>query len=534
MCDFSYPSAHAIFKSQCIPRSSVQPLLDFVKLVEQLSACDGSVIKTPGPYYTTKLQAIPGFAVCPTCFELFLRRTPFQDKFESIPDGTHGGTNEWTCDIAAPFYRRLLIGVFGSENPDFESFVKESNARMGVPPCPGLGQPITHFVGETPGLVFSAKDGKTGNFCFECYCDYVSNTSLDESFLPARLNQEQLGKVTCDLAEPYSKAAMEIAIKKADDEIWRDVVSKIGKIGKCPGKAGTDEVFAKGKEQNGDLANWYSLNEVPYIEVCPHCYWLKVRLFGAQHLFSPVDRPSVPPRVHMCFLAGSVAAPDSSTDDPNNFEDSMAWRARRLFNSLLLGQEAGDWSQLIAVGKAISTELPPCGGVILGFRRTSGRKWFGRVRQNSAGPDDCTLCFCEECHSRVVKGTAYEAHYSQDLTEQAYAAEGTTGFVCQTYTNRSRGMLQQAAQTGNFAEFARWWNHRDELRKKKDLWKPLIQQQLLKMQMANFQQSQQMMLKINAQRNALAAIGSAGIVEAAMGDTGERWGNSQVYFLWHF
>jgi hypothetical protein len=458
-----------------------------------------------------------------------LRHTPFEDKFESILDGTHGGTQEWTCDLAAPFYSRLLTGILENETPDFASFVEESNTRMGVPPCPGPGKPITVFVGETPGLVFTAKNGKTGNLCFACYCDCVSNTLLDEAFVPARLNEEQLGKVSCDLGDPYSKVAMGMAIKKGDDEVWRDIVSKLGKVGECCGKAGTDEAFAKEKEQSGDLANWYFLNEAPSIEICPHCYWLKAKLFGAEHLFSPLARPAVPPRVHMCFLTGSVAPADTSTDDPNNFEDSMAWRGRRLFNSLYPGQ-AGDWSPLVAVGNTIANELPPCGGVALGFKRASGRKWFGRIRQNSADPDDCTLAFCEECHSRAVKGTQHEVHYSNDLTESAYAAEDTTGFVCQTYTNRSKVMLRQAAQTGNFAEFARWWNHRDELRKKKDLWKPLIQQQLLKMQMANVQQTNQMMLKMNAQRNALQAIGSAGIVEAAMSDTGERWGNSQVGF----
>jgi hypothetical protein len=199
-----------------------------------------------------------------------------------------------------------------------------------------------------------------------------------------------------------------------------------------------------------------------------------------------------------------------------------------MFNALKLGYEVGDWSPLITVGKAIAAELPPCGGIILGFRKGSGRKWFGRVRQNAADADDCTICFCEECHARAVKRASYEAHYSNDLTEQAYEAEGTTGFVCQTYTNRSRGKLREAAQSGNFVEFARWWNHRDALRKKRDMWKPLIQQQLLKMQLANAQQTSQMMLKLNAQSNALQAIGSAGMVEAAMSDTGERWGNSQV------
>ena len=488
------------------------------------------MINTPGPYYSAKLETIPSFAVCPTCFELYLRHTPFEKKFESIPDGTYGGTNQWSCDLAGPFYKRLLLGILETDNPEFASFAEESTTRLALPPCPGPGQPITQFVPAGP-LVLTAKDGRTGNLCFSCYCDCVSNTSLEDAFVPARLTEDQQGKVSCDLAEPYSKLAMEFAMKRNDDEVWREIVGKMGKVGQCRGKSGSDEAFIKEKEQTGDLAKWYSLNEAPSIAVCPHCYSLKVLLFGAAHLFSAIARPSVPPGVLMCFLTGSKAPSDASTSDSNNFEDSMAWRGRRLFNSLELGYETGDWSQMMSIGRAISTELPPCGGNILGFKSISGRKWFGRISLNSADPDDCTLAFCEECHARAVKGAPYGSHYSNDLTEQAYQTEGTTGFVCQTYTNRSRGMLKEAAHTGKFAEFARWWNHRDGLRKKKDLWQPLIQQQLLKMQLANVQQTNQMMLKMNAQSNALQAIGSAGMVEAVMSDTGERWGNSQVGFL---
>jgi hypothetical protein len=67
-------------------------------------SCDGSVISTPGPYYVTKNQSVPGFVVCLTCFEVFLRHTAFEGRFEVVPDGTYAGTQQWTCDLAMPFY----------------------------------------------------------------------------------------------------------------------------------------------------------------------------------------------------------------------------------------------------------------------------------------------------------------------------------------------------------------------------------------------------------------------------------------------
>jgi hypothetical protein len=51
---------------------------------------------------------------------------------------------------------------------------------------------------------------------------------------------------------------------------------------------------------------------------------------------------------------------------------------------------------------------------------------------------------------------------------------------------------------------------RDELQKKKAAWQPITDAQPLKQQIANFQQSQQMLLKVNAQANAPSRIASSG------------------------
>jgi hypothetical protein len=135
---------------------------------------------------------------------------------------------------------------------------------------------------------------------------------------------------------------------------------------------------------------------------------------------------------------------------------------------------------------------------------------------------------CEECWSRTVKGSPLEHEFSSDLTDAAYQKEGEAGFVCQPYSNRARKELRDAAQRGDLASFARYWNMRAALQKKRDQWVVILQQQTLKMQMQNHQQSMNMMLKFNAQANALSSIGAAGVVEAAMSDPGVRYGNSQV------
>lgn len=130
----------------------------------------------------------------------------------------------------------------------------------------------------------------------------------------------------------------------------------------------------------------------------------------------------------MCYVTELKTPNDTSTSDPDNFEDSMAWCGRRIFNSLHPGYEAGDLSQVTAVSKSMATNLPPCGGNARDSKRTSWRKWFGRIRLNSANLDDCAPIFCGECHSRTVKGTLHDAHYSQDLTDAANAAKTSTIF----------------------------------------------------------------------------------------------------------
>jgi ABC-type dipeptide/oligopeptide/nickel transport system ATPase component len=110
-----------------------------------------------------------------------------------------------------------------------------------------------------------------------------------------------------------------------------------------------------------------------------------------------------------------------------------------------------------------------------------------------------------------------ERDFSMDLTDAAYQNEGETGFPCQPYSNRARQELRDAT---DLASFAKYWNTREVLRKKRDLWVLKLQEQTMKMVMQNQQQSLNIMMKFNAQANALSRIGAAGVAEAAMSDPG--------------
>jgi hypothetical protein len=516
VCDFSIPRVRYTWYSHCIPQQTVQALAEFPRFTESLSPCDGSIISSRGPFWITKNQTIPDLAVCHTCFEYFVRLTPFEGYFENI---TLPETRDWSCDLGLSSFKRELTAQLEIESPSFQALAEEFNMRFKIPPCSGVGNPISTFDNaQGQPLIFTAAGGKTGNVCFACYCSYLANTSLEDEFIGAALTAEQKGTVTCDLASGYSKSAMEIAILQRDTEVWRSAVGLAGKVGVCFGRKGvTEEEWEKKVAEHGSLAQWWHVTNYPRIEICPSCYWLVVKLFKADGMFSPVTRPLRAGIVRMCFLAVSIAPSNTSTENPDLFENSLSWRGRRLRNAISTGFELDNFSLLLSEAASISQLLPPCGGNDRGFKRATGRKWYGRVSQNKASNDDCTLVMCEECWSRAVRGSPLERDFSMDLTDAAYQNEGETGFPCQPYSNRARKELREAT---DLASFARYWNTREALRQKRDLWVLKLQEQTMKMAMQNQQQSLNMMMKLNAQSNALSRIGAAGVVEAAMSDPG--------------
>ncbi|EED13878.1 hypothetical protein TSTA_101180 [Talaromyces stipitatus ATCC 10500] len=438
--------------------------------------------------------------------------------------------------MAKPYFKRLTIVQLGKPRPKFSEFADEANARNSIPPCPGPNKPIVEFSPKLPNVVMTGANGKAGNICLSCFSGFLSDTPLETTaFVAARLASDQLGKVTCDLAHDYSQMAMSYAVSQRNEQIWRDAVKMGSKAEHCAGKRGMDEVEVfQARRMKGDVVQWHQLNSSPTVEICPFCYWTKAHMLGAAHMFSPVSRQLPQGHVHICSMMGSDTSETTATNSPDNFEDSVAWRGRILFDALRPGYEAGDWSPLTSAGRMLATNAPPCGGNIRGFSRGSNRRWYGRVNQAYGNQNDCTIIICEECYMRSVNGKPHANLFSQDMTKFACINTGSDGLIyCSTYTNRARGVVRQCAETGDLVSFARWWNMREELRRKKHSWNPIIEVQLQKEKLADAHRLTQARLKANAQINTMARLGSAGAAELAAGDTGWRYGNSQVgYGFW--
>lgn len=150
-------------------------------------------------------------------------------------------------------------------------------------------------------------------------------------------------ELNSDLASGISRAAMLVVIKRGDDDVLRDFVMMADIAGPCVRLHGVDEQeLVNVAREPGSTSDWYHVAKYPSIEVCPRCYYVQVKLLGASHFFSPIDRSLVPGMIRMCFFTRSEMPYDISTSDPAAFENTVSWRGRRIANTLDLGYETGD------------------------------------------------------------------------------------------------------------------------------------------------------------------------------------------------
>lgn len=364
ICDFSFPRTQWLFLSQCIPRNSIQPLLESYNFIvhSNLTQCDGEPVPGPEQMYTTK--AVTGFACCRTCFEFNIKHTPLERNFSLV---SYPADQSWICDIVHPSYRGMLNVELDKAVPNITHISQEAKRKMTAPACTGPGNPISVVEGEQT-LVYSAHGGKTGNMCIACYYDHLANTALAQSFVLAYLSDEQVGTIHCDLASGSSKSAMAVAVQRGDEDIWRDFVALSVIAVACGGIRGVDEADLIGvAREDGSNTDWYQAIDYPKVEICSRHYHMKIKLLGAAHLFSPIDRPLSKNVIRMCFLTDPSVGVDASIDDAASFENTLIWRGKRLYNTMSAAYDTGDWSSFLTVCKDISTLPPPCGGNKRGF-----------------------------------------------------------------------------------------------------------------------------------------------------------------------
>ncbi|RDW66618.1 hypothetical protein BP5796_09367 [Coleophoma crateriformis] len=468
VCTFRLPSILSLFNKQCIPRNTITPIVEYL-LSPDWSPCTGSewVESTGQTYYSAKGQGIDNFGCCETCFKLYLRFTSFEGYFNPMSDPPNPNAL-WGCSFGVhPYTEQVVRTELLKRSPDFRYLVSEIRERIEIPPCPGEGNAIAPG-GAEDTYFYEAEPGKSGIFCRECYFDCIRGTVFKHTLGNyVQMTHEQKGTVACDLSSSFSKIAMEVAARANDDEIWRSVMSTRTKVPRCVGISGLDEAdFENQEQEHGSLDDWYCFKDFANVEICPNCYWTTINLVGAKHLFTPITRPLRPGVIRMCFLT-AAADPSADVGDPNNFENTLAWRGQMLRATLNYGYNAGEnFTPTLAAASKISKLPPPCGSIFRNFKEPNGRKWLGRVPAIShEDPNDCQVFLCEECHQNIVQGSLLEPELSRDLTAATHHI--TDGVGCMAASKRAKNELRDACQKGDLAAFAHYRAKRLEVFKRK-------------------------------------------------------------------
>lgn len=458
LCDFWLPVVKDTFYKKCMPQNSIKPLVDLANELQDLAPCPGNQVWDGGAVYSS--ASMPNCAMCPRCFELYLSPA-FEKHFkrEVRSSGQH-----WTCDLGKDpgYVYDLLISVLKAPNPDFNTLARGVNDRLNIATCPGDGKPVP---ASKDGLVrmYNLQHVNLGA-CSECYYDYLALSPFSHSFV-ATSHDPKVVTLVCDLASPTAKFLMTKSLSTSDLSIWQTSLDTFTKLPKCAFIKGVpEEDIQTQTNQLGALANWYSVVHCPNIEVCPSCYHCVMTPLGASHLLKPITRPLQAAAVRVCNF--SIGAGGVTSFDPNDFATTLQWRGfmlRTLLERLAEDPSPSrDYSSFLSLASILNAAGPPCGANVRGFKRPSGRRYFGRLRQNQ-GSSDCEVVMCEECYSDLVKETSLNQWLGQELTEAVYrndkppwAKEG----LCQPWSKTSKAVLRRAAEANDFTIFARHWNHR--------------------------------------------------------------------------
>lgn len=457
ICDFWLPKVRQAFHGQCLPQNSLQPLIAVAQELQTLPPCPGNAILDSGEIYTC--TSIPDCTVCVRCFELYLKPSAFGGYFtRRLQDPGQ----QWCCDTGKdpgyPF--NLLVANLNSHAPDFGSFARGVAQRMQIRPCSGEGKAILPGLNGQLTVYVLANHDLT--FCEECFFDRIATTQFEHYFTPTIVNQ-QTTQCNCDLASGIAKFLMTRALATNQIELFVQCLSAFARLPKCEGIKGVgEEVVEQQQAEFGPLANWYYVNGYPIIEACPSCFQCIIKPLGVEHLFTPVSRQLRAGVVRTCNF--TVSTGGVSSFNPEDYPSTAHYRGFILRHVLDLASESRptDNQPFTRLCKIFSEAGPPCGANARGFKKPNGRKWFGRITANANDDNDCTVVLCQECYVDLVEETSLKQFLGNDLTDAVYAGDtqGQKEGFCQPFSKKSKAVLRQAAESNDFAIFARHWNNR--------------------------------------------------------------------------
>jgi hypothetical protein len=458
-CDFGLPLILDTFYKQCVPQSSIQPLVKVAQEMQDLSECPGNQLWEGGATYRS--ESIPNCSVCTRCYELYLSPS-FAHHFKRE---VRNAGEQWNCSIGRDpgYVYDILTSTFKSPNPSFASFAHAVNERMKIAPCSGDGKQV-QAGSDGKVRMYNLQQANLGA-CSECYFDYLALSPFSSLFVPSSHNPNSVA-MTCDLAAPMSRFIMAQALATKNLTLWKTSYENFRQLPGCAHMTGVPEEDVQTQQaQLGGLATWYSVVNCPRVEICPSCFHCVISPLGTGHLFQPITRELRAGVVRVCSF--SIGPGGVNSFDGDDFPTTLQHRGfilRTLLERHSLSKSpTKDYSPFLTLASMLNTTGPPCGANVRGFKKPSGRKYYGRVSQNANEANDCTVTICEECYNSLVKETSLNQWLGNDLTEEVYRNDappwGKEGF-CQPWSKTSKAVLKQAADANDFTIFARHWNHR--------------------------------------------------------------------------
>ncbi|KAG9238275.1 hypothetical protein BJ875DRAFT_451547 [Amylocarpus encephaloides] len=514
-CQFGlFPTVKNVYRDKCLSEGSIYPVINTMREFNALPSCPGNEVMNGGEYYTS--PAIPHSTFCTQCFEAHLKPSTFASQFTMKLTGPG---QQWQCDNGRdPAYSSRIVEKYLYSQPqDFAAFSKAFNEKTEISPCPGFDKPL--LAGPDGKVHVYTIKGTNNTICMECFYDRVRLTTLEQCFTAISHDPAE-STTTCDLASGISRFLFTAAFEAQNLQIWDKGLQTFNRIPKCEGVKGVEEeTVEKQATEFLEEANWYSLTQYPNIAACPCCFHSVISPLGGAHLFAPISRQLRAGIVRTCNF--SVGNGGITSTNPDDFPYTLYFRGFILRHLLEIGWESkqSDYAPFLSIAKSLSACAPACGSNLRGYKRPSGRRWYGRVATNASDDNDCTIVMCQECYEDNVKDTILATHLGRDLTEAVYAGdlENKKEAFCGPFSKRSKASLREAKEKGDWTIFARHWNLRQRIR---DSTLPLINTLQAEFAIQNAK-------KMTAMTNSLTLQGSAMLSEAA-GTDGLNHGNSVV------
>lgn len=402
VCDFNTPRVHQLFQA-ALTSGDIGTFRTFALKRASLGLCQGTsgVRGGQGARWFSNPE-IPRLVICEACYEDNVMATTFASKFTLRPLEDHNENEVWSCDLAVPYIKRMLLqsGMQGN----WQDFVNAANMRLSLPEC--TGQPVN---GSSRKWLRPTRPAAVENMviCQACFLDQTGGLSAEVNFEYHSPNELEENWI-CDLKTP--------AIKVASDELlqtdylrWHNMVTQIM----------SKPVCAFGDIKDGD---WYHLRNaagpIPNFDICSTCFFGFFESTGLGHHLQPLRYP-----------VGTVRSCDFSSKNNRTGKFLNKWR-QMVFT--------GSPVHLIDYASRIST-LPICSG----SNTVKDQVWWGM--------DD--FFFCHSCYEEAGKDTYFAPTFKFQGTHFPEA-------TCDMYTDNMRSRYFRACSQQSLEEFLHYCQER--------------------------------------------------------------------------